>query len=75
MRQIAGLIAGIIGLGMFGLIMARLVSGRVVLDGNVVVYFSTYRAVYEPILAVLGIGIALAMFFRWRKARRRINAP
>jgi nitrate/nitrite transporter NarK len=70
MQKMVGLVIGIIGLGIFGVNMARLLSGRTV-------YVSTYRAVavYVPILAVLGIGIAFAMFLRWRKARRGANAP
>jgi hypothetical protein len=70
MQKMVGLVFGIIGLGMFGVSMARLLGGRTV-------YFTTYRAVavYVPILAALGIGIALAMFLRWRKARRGANAP
>jgi hypothetical protein len=78
MSQITGLVIGILGLAVFGISMARLASGRTV-------YFATYRAVavYVPISAALGIGIALAMILRWRKGRHlgtlgskdTLNAP
>jgi len=69
MQRVVGLVFGIIVLGIFSVGIARLLGGRTV-------YFSTYRAVavYVPILVVLGIGIALAMFLRWRRARRGTNA-
>jgi len=67
MSQIASLVFCALGLGMFGVSMARLAGGRTV-------YFSSYRAVavYVPMVAVLGIGIALVMFIRWRRGRQSV---
>ena len=69
MSQIASLIFGVLGRGLLGISLTRLADGKTV-------YFTTYRAVavYVPIVAALGIGIALAMFLRWRKGRRGTNA-
>jgi hypothetical protein len=62
--QLTGFVFGILGLAVFGISLTRLADGKTV-------YLTTYRevAVYVPISAALGIGIALAMFLRWRKGR------
>ena len=64
------IVIGILGLAVFGISLTRLANGNTV-------YFTTYRAVavYVPISAALGIGIALVMFLRWRKGRRGTNVP
>ena len=64
LSQIAGLVIGILGLAMLGISLTRLAGGTTV-------YFTTYRAVavYVPISAALGIGIAVAMILRWKKGR------
>jgi len=70
MSQLTGLVIAILGLAVFGISLTRLADGKTV-------YFTTYRAgaVYVPISAALGIGIALAMFLRWRRGRRGADAP
>jgi len=60
------LVIAIIGLGVLGVSLAHLASGRTI-------SFSGYRAgmVYFPLMAALGVGLALAMACLWWKMRKR----